>query len=42
MDQTRGEKKSGPYTGHEKNIEEDLICEINNASILAKTKMEIM
>ena len=44
MDQTRGEKNSGPYnyTGHEKNIEEDSICKINNASILVETKIEIM
>ena len=43
-DQTRGEMKTCPYnyTGHEKNTEEDLICQINNASILAETNTEIM
>ena len=33
MDQTKGEKKSGPHTDHE---EKDLICQLNNASILAE------
>ena len=43
MDQTWGEKKSGPYTHtrHDKNIEA-LICQLKNASILAETKIEIM
>ena len=41
-DQTKGEKKSGPHTSYERNNEKDLICQINNASILAETKMEIM
>ena len=39
MDQTKGEKKCGPYTNDE---EKDLICWLNNASILAETKIEIM
>ena len=38
-DQTKGEKKSGPQTDHE---EKDLIYQLNNASILAETKIEIM
>ena len=42
MDQTKWEKKSGPYTNNEKNDKNDLICQVNNASILAETKMEIM
>ena len=37
MDQTRGDKKSGPHTNHEEK-EKDLICQINNAPILAETK----
>ena len=41
MDQTRGEKKSGCHTNHDIK-ETDLICQINNAYILAETKMEIM
>ena len=32
MDQTKGEKKSGPHTNDEEN---DLLCQINNASISA-------
>ena len=39
MDQTKGEKKSGPQTDHE---EKDLIYQLNNASILAETKIKIM
>ena len=39
MDQAKGEIKSGPHTNNE---EKDLICQINKASILADTKMEIM
>ena len=39
MDQTKAEKKSGPQTDHE---EKDLIYQINNTSILAGTKIEIM
>ena len=39
MDQTKGEKESGPHTDDE---EKDLICQLNNASILAETKIEIM
>ena len=44
MDQTSGEKKSGPYndTGHDKTIEEDMICQINNTSLSVETKIEIM
>ena len=38
-DQTKGEKKSGPQTDHE---EKDSIYQLNNASILAQTKIEIM
>ena len=38
MDQTKGEK-SGPQTDHEEN---DLIYQLNNASILAETKIEIV
>ena len=41
MDQTEGVKKSGPNTNNE-NEEKDLICQINNASILVQTKMETM
>ena len=39
MDQTKGQKKSGLHTNNDGN---NLICEINNASILAETKMEII
>ena len=39
MNQTKGELKSSPHTGYEEN---NLICQINNASILAETKIEIM
>ena len=39
MDQTKGEKKSGPQTDRE---EKDLIYQLNNASISAGTKIEIM
>ena len=39
MDQTKGEKRSGPQTNHE---EKDLIYQINNTSILTETKIEIM
>ena len=42
MDQTKGENKSGPHTDYEGNNEKELICQINNASILAETKMKIM
>ena len=38
-DQTKGEKESGPQTNHE---EKDLIYQLNNASISAKTMIEIM
>ena len=38
-DQTKGEKKSGPQTDHE---EKDLIYQLNDASISAETKIEIM
>ena len=38
-DQTKGEKESGPHTDHEEN---DLICQLNSASILTETKIEIM
>ena len=41
-DQTKGEKKCGPHTDHEEIKEENMICQINNASISAETKMEIM
>ena len=34
MDQTKGEK-SGPHINHEEIKEENLICQINNTSILA-------
>ena len=36
MDQTKGEKRSGPQTDHE---EKDMIYQLNNASILAETKI---
>ena len=39
MDQTKGEQKSGPHTDDEGKV---LICQVNNASILAETKIEIM
>ena len=39
MDQTKGEKKSGPYTDDEGKV---LIHQLNNSSILAETKIEIM
>ena len=39
MDQTKGEKKSGPQNDQE---EKGLIYQLNNASILAETKIEIM
>ena len=39
MDQTKGEKKSGPHTDDE---EKALISQLNNASILAETEIEIM
>ena len=39
MDQSKGEKRSGPYTNDE---EEVLICQLNNTSILAETNIEIM
>ena len=39
MDQTKGEKESGPHTDDEGKV---LIFQLNNASILAKTKIEIM
>ena len=42
MDQTKGEEKSGPYTDYEGYNEKGLIHQINNASILAELKMEIM
>ena len=38
-DQTKGEKESGPHTDDEEKV---LICQLNNASILAETKIEIM
>ena len=39
MDKAKGEMKSGYHAGYEEN---SLICQINNASILAETKIEIM
>ena len=39
MDQTKGEKESGPHNDDE---EKDLIYQLHNASILAETKTEIM
>ena len=39
MDQPKGEIESGP---HPDNEEKDLIFQLKNASILAKTKIEIM
>ena len=38
MYHTKGEKKSGPHTENEEKDEKDLICQINNASILAEKK----
>ena len=37
MDQTKGEKKSGPHTNDQ---EKDLICQLNNA--FTSAKIEIM
>ena len=39
MDQTKGEVKSGSHIDCEEN---GFICQINNASILAEAKIEIM
>ena len=39
MDQAKGEMKGGPHTDYEEN---NLICRINNASILAEMKTKIM
>ena len=39
MDQPKGENVSGPHHDHEEN---SLMLQLRNASILAKTKMEIM
>ena len=39
MDQSKGESESGPHPTDE---EKSLICQLQNASILAETKIEIM
>ena len=39
MDQPKGEKESGPHPDNEEKV---LILQLNNASILAETKIEIM
>ena len=39
MDQTKGERKSGPHTDDE---EKDLIFQLDNASISVETKCEIL
>ena len=39
MDQAKGMIKSGPHTDYERT---NLTCHVNNASILAETKLEIL
>ena len=40
MDQTRGEKKSGPHTNYDEK-EKEVICQISNASIWQKQKWRL-
>ena len=41
MDQTKGEKKSGPHINHEEIKEEHLICQINSASLIRLLSLSV-